>query len=214
MAGVGFFFKGRILSDNDDVFLDDIGEGSNALYCLTNRTQCCSTEAGANRGLWRNSDGGNVRNNTVAIYSTRGFSSLLLNRRSSESVPTGVYTCMIPDAQNDLRMLNITINEGGEYYKHSSDCLSMCQLSLFFFNSIKIDFFKMFRPAMVGILGLYKNLDKTQHVRACAHLIDCLKNDIQQSLTSILMSLLSCTKTFSRDNRIDCWVSLLRQSTR
>ena len=115
MAGVAFFFKGRVISENDDVFLDEIGEGSNALYCLTNKTQCCSTEAGANRGRWMRPDGSNILNDAITIYVSRGFSSLLLNRRNSTGVPTGVYTCVIPDGQDDLRMLNITINDGGEY---------------------------------------------------------------------------------------------------
>ena len=44
------------------------------------------------------------------IYSNKGFSSILLNRRSSALGPVGVYRCVIPDAGNILRSLTITVN--------------------------------------------------------------------------------------------------------
>jgi hypothetical protein len=95
------------------VVLGNIGEGSDALYCLTNRTQCCGiSTGGVNRGIWKFPDGTNVEEDTTAdIYFTRGFSSIHLNRRSSAVGPTGVYTCVIPDAGNVPRTLTITIGE-------------------------------------------------------------------------------------------------------
>ena len=100
--------NGVLLPDNSRVFLGDIGEGSSALLCLTDRLLCCSTEAGANRGRWEyGSD--SVGSNTP-IYSNKGFSSILLNRRSSALGPVGVYRCVIPDAGNILWSLTITVN--------------------------------------------------------------------------------------------------------
>ena len=93
------------------MLLGDIGEGSNALYCLTNRELCCSHEAD-NRGRWDFPRGGFVLGTTTnAIYSSKGFSSILLNRQSGAGGPTGNYTCLIPDAGNVLRNLRITIQE-------------------------------------------------------------------------------------------------------
>ena len=89
--------------------ISDIGEGSSALYCLTDREQCCSTETGAIRGLWRLPDGNPVT--TANMYTVQGFSSIHLSRRSSAVGPTGVYTCEIPDADNILWTLSITISE-------------------------------------------------------------------------------------------------------
>lgn len=92
----------------------EIGEGTSALYCLTDREFCCSTEAGANHGSWNFPNG-----STVNVDITKGFSSILLNRRSSAVKPTGVYRCVIPDARNITRTLHIGIydanisNEGG-----------------------------------------------------------------------------------------------------
>ena len=107
---IGFFLNGGVLPNNSIVAPGDIGEGSGALYCLTDRTQCCSTEAGGELGVWRSPDGSDVSGSTTAdIYLVRGFSSLLLNRRSSAVGPTGVYTCVIPDAGGDLRTLYIGV---------------------------------------------------------------------------------------------------------
>jgi hypothetical protein len=102
------------------VLVSDIGEGSGALYCLTNRIHCCGANTGgADRGIWRFPDGSSAREDTTAgIYFTRGFSSLPLSRRNSAICPTGIYTCLIPDAsRNLLVMLNIGLYDtasGGE----------------------------------------------------------------------------------------------------
>jgi hypothetical protein len=100
------------------VVLGNIGEGSDALYCLTNRTQCCGiSTGGANRGIWKFPDGSNVGDGTTTdVYFTRGFSSLLLNRRSSAVVPTGAYRCLIPDAGGGSftsRILTVTVSASG-----------------------------------------------------------------------------------------------------
>ena len=109
-ADVSFFLNGRLLPNNSIVPPGDLGEDSGALYCLTDRTQCCSTEAGGELGVWRSPDGSDVSGSTTAdVYLVRGFSSLLLNRRSSAVGLTGVYTCVIPDAGNVLRTLYIGV---------------------------------------------------------------------------------------------------------
>ena len=83
--------------------LGDIGEGSSALYCLTNRV-------GRWRGWWNFPNGTRVGMDTAAgIYFIREFSSLLLNRRSSAVGPTGVYRCFISDEEGVLRTLSIMI---------------------------------------------------------------------------------------------------------
>ena len=100
-SGVGFYLNGRVLSNNSILLLSDIGEGSSALYCLTDRTACCSSAAGGRRGAWRFPDSSGVsESQSTEFYFTRDFSSLALNRRSSAVGPTGVYTCAIPDAQD------------------------------------------------------------------------------------------------------------------
>jgi hypothetical protein len=117
-ADLGFFLKGKMLSNNSVVLLSDIGEGIDGLLCLTNRALCCGTNTGgADRGIWKNPSGVNVKNTTADIYFTRGFSSLILNRRSNATVaePIGVYMCFIPDANDNsstTRTLTIRVREG------------------------------------------------------------------------------------------------------
>ena len=81
------------------MLLSDIGEGSNALFCLTDRTQCCTTEAGDARGSWRFPNGSAVTRDDadLSFDAIRGYSSIHLNRRSDAVVPTGIYICRLPD---------------------------------------------------------------------------------------------------------------------
>ena len=104
-SGLGFFLNGTLLSNNSIALLSDIGEGTRALYCVTTRTQCCSTEAGGVHGQWTLPDGSSSDDTSFI----RGYSSILLNRRSSAVGPTGVYTCEIPDAMNVPRNIYIGI---------------------------------------------------------------------------------------------------------
>jgi hypothetical protein len=106
------YLNGDFLDNNSIVLLSDVGEGGGALYCLTDSESCCGNETGgADRGLWQFPNGSNVmgENTTADIYFTRGFSSLLLNRRSSTVRSTGVYTCLIPDAGGALRNYNARV---------------------------------------------------------------------------------------------------------
>jgi hypothetical protein len=110
--------KGTLITNSSIISLSNVGEGSSALYCLTDRTLCCGANTGgANRGIWRFPDGTNVREDTTAdVYFTRGFSSLPLSRRGSAVGPTGVHTCVVPDAGNILRTLTVGLygDDGGE----------------------------------------------------------------------------------------------------
>ena len=117
-ADVGFFLDGDLLSNNSMVLLSDIGEGSSALYCLTDMMHCCLSAASASDGRWIFSDDSYANEDPTAnFYLVRGFSSLLLNRRSSAVGPTGVYTCLIPDSSNSSRNVYIGVytrsSEGG-----------------------------------------------------------------------------------------------------
>ena len=122
-AVLGFFLSGRLLQDNSIVLLGTIGEGSSALYCLTDRELCCSTEAGANRGLWKFPSGSDVQGNGASIYSRKGFSSILLNKRSNTVRPTGVYRCLIPSkTRSTVSILHIGIyssNAEGKFHSIS-----------------------------------------------------------------------------------------------
>ena len=94
--------------------LSDVGEGSSALFCLTDRTQCCSTTAGGERhGAWRFPNGSEVEQESMGgdVYRVRSYSSVTLNRKNSTLEPTGIYTCEIPDASDAVTTLYIGVFE-------------------------------------------------------------------------------------------------------
>ena len=99
------------------MLLSDIGEGSNALFCLTDRTQCCTTEAGDARGSWRFPNGSTVTLDDADLdfYAIRGYSSILLNRRSDAVAPTGIYRARLPDRATGRGMIYIGVyDDAGE----------------------------------------------------------------------------------------------------
>ena len=84
--------------------LTDIGEDRAALFCLTDRAACCrGSDTGASgRGVWLLPGGSSVVGSFNAVasmfYRSRGASALLLHRDSATLVPSGVFTCNIPDS--------------------------------------------------------------------------------------------------------------------
>ena len=101
-----------MLPNNSIVLLSDIGEGSGALFCLTDRPECCSTTAGGERhGDWRFPNGSEVVQDSMDkdIYHDRSYSSVILSKRNNAVEPTGIYTCEIPDDGNTNRTLYIGV---------------------------------------------------------------------------------------------------------
>ena len=88
------------LSNTSRLLLSDIGEGSSALFCLTDREACCSEPNSL--GMWNFPDGTRIdQSSSSDIYFVRGSSSLQLNRRSGVTGPTGKFTCLIPGESDD-----------------------------------------------------------------------------------------------------------------
>ena len=103
--------------------LDEIGEGSAALFCLTNKTDCCrksDTPQGVGGiGEWVFPDGSSVNNDASgdAIYRGRGPSTVFLQRRNNAQT-TGVFRCEIPDASGANQTLYVgvyPVNSGSSY---------------------------------------------------------------------------------------------------
>ena len=76
--------------------------------------------------MWRSPDGSDVSGSTTAdVYIVRGFSSILLNRRSSAEGPTGIYTCVIPNVGDVLMTLYVGIYDDIT----ESEFLSTCRIN-------------------------------------------------------------------------------------
>ena len=114
------------------MILEDIGEGDNALLCITELTACCqppyTDEIGAVMGNWYFPNGTRVPSKVVNgtsevqwdFYRTRGHSVVLLHRRRGGE--NGVYRCEIPDALGVMQTIYI---EGttGEWYIYTAECI-------------------------------------------------------------------------------------------
>ena len=75
------------------MLLSDIGLDSEALFCFTPSTDCCTS-----RGAWRFPNGDIVSGSSRSpdLYRSRGNRILLLHRMSDVMGPTGIYTCLVP----------------------------------------------------------------------------------------------------------------------
>ena len=103
--------------NNSVVSLTDIGEGYNALHCLTNLTTCCRGRDGDGAGEWflpgQTSPvvSVNAADDMDNFTGSSGPSAVLLNRRTSVVGPTGLFTCQVPDEDGN-KTLYIGVNLG------------------------------------------------------------------------------------------------------
>ena len=120
MGEVGFTFKGAALSNNSLVTLDDIGEGEDALRCMTDNISCCRPPYTQNLGRsalgnWFFPNGTRVPSSGSQwdFHRTRGQMVVTLHRKRGGE--DGVYHCEIPDAMGITQKIYIgmyTANTG------------------------------------------------------------------------------------------------------
>ena len=106
---VKFILRSQTYSNNSIVAINDIGEGDNALLCVTDNTECCSNRVG--EFYYPNSSAvPNGYNSNNSLYRNRGPQVVRLNRRNDVLSPTGRYRCNIPDSSgiNQNFYINIT----------------------------------------------------------------------------------------------------------
>ena len=111
---VGLLLNGVLYGNNSIVTLDEIGVGSAALFCLTNKTDCCrssDTPAGVGGiGEWFFPNGSSVNNEGSGddIYQSRGPRFINLWRRNNAQT-TGVFRCQVPDASGTNQQLYVGV---------------------------------------------------------------------------------------------------------
>lgn len=88
------------------MLLRDIGvDIEDALSCFTVGTQCCTPALtpfhGTGRGLWRFPDSTSKISTSTenSWYNSRGDRVILLHRNGA-TAPTGMFSCLIPGADN------------------------------------------------------------------------------------------------------------------
>ena len=113
------------------MILENIGEGDDALLCITNYTACCRshyTENGAALGNWFLPNGTRVPSSgdQVDFYRTRGQMVVVLNhKRGGEE---GIYCCEIPDTMNVTQTIYIGVYSAstGEWFMYCTAILFNC----------------------------------------------------------------------------------------
>ena len=110
---VWFSLKGTTYQNKSNMTLEDIGEGFDALRCMTNQTACCrSSDIGGNMfvlGNWFFPNGSRVSSlcNQWDFYRTRGHMVVRLHRRRGGM--EGIYCCEIPDTFGLIQTLYIGV---------------------------------------------------------------------------------------------------------
>ena len=96
--------------------LEDIGEGDDALLCITEQTVCCQPPySSTTMGNWYFSNETTVpsEDSMWDFYRTRGHSMVLMHRRRGGV--NGIYRCEIPDALGVIQTMYIEASTG-EWY--------------------------------------------------------------------------------------------------
>ena len=114
--------------NNSLVKLEDVGEGVDALLCVTDQLACCGPlytgAMGVVRGSWYFPNGTRVPSETDVtsgllwdFFRTRGQSLVLMHRRRGGVA--GIYRCDIPDIVNVTQTIYIGLFTAstGECYK-------------------------------------------------------------------------------------------------
>ena len=102
--------NGEVYLNNSALPLTDIGEGTSALYCRTDKEECCGTVP--NRfGQFYYPNGVQVPIGSWQQGFYRGNQIIRLNRREGIMSPMGTYWCEIPNADDETVKIYITLTE-------------------------------------------------------------------------------------------------------
>ena len=110
---VWFSLNSTIYQNNSIVILEDIGEGGDALFCMTNYTACCRPPytggKGSDLGNWSFPNGSRVpsQDEHWDLFRARGQMVVCMNRRRGGE--EGIYSCDIPDAMGVNKTMHIGV---------------------------------------------------------------------------------------------------------
>lgn len=108
-----FQLNTKTYTNNSVIKVNAIGEGEEALLCKTDKVECCGTTP--NRfGEFYYPSGVQVpiRKAGQAFYRNRGNQQIRLNQRPGAAVIlTGVYRCEIPDSNDVIQKVFITLEQ-------------------------------------------------------------------------------------------------------
>ena len=113
---VWFSLRNTTYQNLSVVALEDIGEGDDALLCMTNQTACCQSPASGN---WFFPNGTRVLS-SGSFHRNRGHMTVSLHR-SRRGGEEGIYHCEIPDSLNVTQSIYIGVHSAstGECMVHA-----------------------------------------------------------------------------------------------
>ena len=106
---VGFQLDGQFYASGSSLSLSSIGEGENALLCVTDGN-CCTLPNRAGEFYYPNDTLVSTKGSGDDLYRDRGEQMIRLHRRNSATSPTGTYKCEIPESSGDTQEIFITLN--------------------------------------------------------------------------------------------------------
>ena len=133
-SDVRFLLNGRTYQNNSVVALEDTGEGSDALFCITEQMACCrppyTGEMGPDIGNWFFPNGTRIytpgEGTDWDFYRTRGEMVVLMHRKGGGE--DGIYRCEIPDAINVTQTIYIGVYSifTGKWYMYTPVLIMDC----------------------------------------------------------------------------------------
>ena len=128
---VWFSLRGATYQNNSIVILEDIGEGDDALLCMTNQTACCGPANMPVLGNWFFPNGSRVPSSggNWDFYRDRGQMVVRLHRRRGGV--EGIYHCEIPDIFGFTQTIYIGVYSAntGEWYIYTPVPFNYCSRS-------------------------------------------------------------------------------------
>ena len=132
LRGVHYSQLNSTINITDIGRYDIIDHEDAALVCQTNKRPCCATPP--NRaGEWYYPNGTRVpiEGTGSAIYRNRGDEGQVrLNRRNNATYPTGTYTCVVPDANDTIQFVHVTLQYPGMHVDYKQLLLTICFVSI------------------------------------------------------------------------------------
>ena len=98
--------NGKILADNTELYVNQLGEHNQALLCVTDNENCCAKSIFRNSKAEFNRPNGKhiTRYRVFSLYVTRGYRVIRLNyHRGVQISRSGQYCCFISNAQDVMK---------------------------------------------------------------------------------------------------------------
>ena len=124
-AGVRLMSNGVAIENHSFLKFTDVATGDNALMCMSENTECCTTD-NANWYL-PGSDSPITTTEEPGYFVTRGSNYVALNRESGDTDVDGLYRCEILGTDGNIQKLYVWLDHGSQG-RNCRMSLSVCDV--------------------------------------------------------------------------------------